>query len=85
MMIIKKLLSKYILNTELIFDVIKITKKRSYIHSKEVDNVVETAKRYLKDAKYYQEMQKFETGLTAVAYCEGLLDALRLLEIAEFQ
>jgi len=33
----------------------------------------------LEDAKYYEDKSKLETSLASVAYCEGLLDALRLL------
>jgi len=46
--------------------------------------VFDWAKRYLQDAKYYQEKGKLETSLTSVAYCEGLLDALRLLGAVDF-
>lgn len=38
----------------------------------------------LEDAKYYREKKKLETRLASVAYCEGLLDALRLLGFVEF-
>ncbi len=34
---------------------------------------------YLKDAKYYKDKKMFETSLTSIAYCEGLLDALKLM------
>ena len=40
---------------------------------------------YLEDAKYYKAQGKFETSLTSVAYCEGLLDALRLLGAVKFE
>jgi len=39
----------------------------------------------LKDAKYYKDEKKFETSLTSIAYCEGLLDALRLLGVVKFE
>jgi len=54
------------------------------IDQEKIREVVETAKRYLEDAKYYREKEKLETSLAAVVYCEGLLDALRFLGIAEF-
>ncbi|KPV63960.1 MAG: hypothetical protein AOA66_0541 [Candidatus Bathyarchaeota archaeon BA2] len=38
----------------------------------------------LEDAKYYQKGGKLEIGLASVAYCEGLLDALRLLGVVKF-
>ena len=34
---------------------------------------------YLEDAKYFRDQKKFETSLTSIAYCEGLLDALKLI------
>lgn len=34
---------------------------------------------YLADAKYFRSQKHFETSLTSVAYCEGLLDALVLI------
>ena len=54
------------------------------LNDEEAKTVFDWAKRYLEDAKYYQEKGKLETSLTAVAYCEGLLDALRLLGAVEF-
>ncbi len=40
---------------------------------------------YLEDAKYYKVQGRLETSLTSVAYCEGLLDALRLLGAVKFE
>jgi hypothetical protein len=34
---------------------------------------------YLEDAKYFRNQKKYETSLTSIAYCEGLLDALKLI------
>jgi len=34
---------------------------------------------YLADAKYFRAQRRFETSLTSIAYCEGLLDALKLI------
>ena len=83
-MTLKELVSKYIQNSERVFTEIKITQDSAQVDGEEVQSVVETAKRYLKDAKYYQKRNRLETSLASVAYCEGLLDALRLLGIAEF-
>lgn len=80
-----KLLSKYIRNTERVFAEIKLSHGVAHIDRKKASNIIDTAKRYLEDAKYYQQKKRFETGLASVAYSEGLLDALRLLEIAKFQ
>ena len=81
---LKELTSKYIQKTERVFEEIKINRDLISINEKEILDVVETAKRYLEDAKYYQGMEKLETSIVSVAYCEGLLDALRFLGIVEF-
>ena len=81
---LKELTSKYIQKTERVFEEIKINRGSISINEKEILDVVETAKRYLEDAKYYQGMEKLETSIVSVAYCEGLLDALRFLGIVEF-
>lgn len=43
---------------------------------KEVEKVVELAKSYLFDAKYYLDKGDLSTALACIAYAEGLLDAL---------
>ena len=75
---------KYIQNAERVFSEIRLAQEPRSISEKKVNNIIKTAKNYCKDAKYYQEKKELETSLTAIAYCEGLLDALRLLGIVEF-
>jgi FAD synthetase len=84
-MTVDELLSKYIHNTECVLAEMRLSHGITHIDRKKASNIVDTAKRYLEDAKYYQQKKRFETGLASVAYSEGLLDALRLLEIAKFQ
>ncbi len=50
-----------------------------------VASVLSYAKDYLEDAKYYKTQGNLETSLTSVAYCEGLLDALRLIGAVNFE
>lgn len=76
---IKELVSKYIQKTERVLAEIKITQGLLHVDDEKVKSVVEQAKSYLEDAKYYMEKKELETSLASVAYCEGLLDALRLL------
>ena len=80
----KELLSKYIRNSEHVFDEIKRLEDPKFPSKDQVTEVVDYAKRYLSDAKYYGEKQQYETGLVSVAYCEGILDALRLLGLVNF-
>ncbi len=83
-MTIEGLVSKYVRNTKRVFKEMRITQGSVLIDEEKIKTVIETAKRYLEDAKYYQDEKKFETGLASVAYSEGLLDALRLLGAVEF-
>lgn len=78
---IEELVEKYVGNAQQVF---KHIEQRSPCEG-EAEKVLDYAKRYLKDALYYSSQKRFETALTSVAYCEGLLDALKLLEIVEFQ
>jgi len=78
------LLFKYIQNSKKVFAEIKIRQDAETLSQEQVIGVVEYAKRYLSDAEYYGEKQQYETGLVSVAYCEGLLDALRLLKLVDF-
>lgn len=80
---LQELLEKYIGNTEVVLAEIEID-QFIQVDNEKVNLVVETAKRYFDDAKYYRDRKQFETGLASIAYSEGLLDALKLLEVAEF-
>jgi len=75
----RELVSRYVQKTERVLAEVKITQGSLYIDDEKVKSVVEQAKSYLEDAKYYMEKKELETSLASVAYCEGLLDALRLL------
>jgi len=46
--------------------------------------VIELVLSYSKDAKHYLETKKPVTSLACIAYAEGLLDALKFLELIEF-
>ncbi len=81
---IDDLITKYIRGAERVIQEIKEIPEDVQLDNKEAETVFDWAKRYLSDAKYYQEQGQLETSLTSVAYCEGLLDALRLLGAVEF-
>jgi len=83
-MTIEELVMKYIWGAERVVQEIGQLPDDVHLNEEEAKTVFEWAKRYLEDAKYYQEKGKLETSLTSVAYCEGLLDALRLLGAVEF-
>ncbi len=81
---IDELITKYIKGAERVVQEIGQIPADVHLNEDEAKTVFDWAKRYLEDAKYYQEKGKLETSLTSVAYCEGLLDALRLLGAVEF-
>ena len=83
-MTLEEMVSNYIRKTERVFGEIKRASSSVHPNEGNVESVIETAKHYLEDAKYYQRKSKLETSLASVAYCEGLLDALRLLGAVEF-
>lgn len=83
-MTMEELVSKYIQNTERVFAEVKLSRGAMSVDRKKVNGIVDMAKRYLEDAKYYRDRKQFETGLASIAYSEGLLDALRLLGVVEF-
>jgi len=78
------LLNRYIQNSEKVFAEIQLKQDVVVLDEDKIKEIIEHAKRYLSDAKYYEEKKQFETGLAAVAYCEGILDALRLLGMVDF-
>lgn len=80
------LVTKYLNNTRQVFQEIRTSKAEEVmLNKKKICEVIEYARNYFEDAKYNRDQKEFEVALTSVAYCEGLLDALRLLGVAEFQ
>jgi FAD synthetase len=79
------LASKYIKSAEEVLKKLERAKGTVTVDEKHVSNIISYARAYSEDAKYYKEQKKFETSLTSIAYCEGLLDALRLLGAVKFE
>ena len=84
-MSLELLASKYIVSTEKVLKEMQRTKSPISVAEECIDNIVGYVTAYLEDAKYYKAQKRFETSLTSVAYCEGLLDALRLLGAVKFE
>ncbi len=70
---------------EKVFSELKKTQTSVSLTEEMVAFVLSYANDYLEDAKYYKAQGNLETSLTSVAYCEGLLDALRLLGAVNFE
>lgn len=84
-MSLEVLAAKYISSAEKVFAKLKREKTPIAIDEATVTEVLRWATDYLEDAKYYKAQGKLETSLTSVAYCEGLLDALRLIGAVNFE
>jgi FAD synthetase len=84
-MSLETLTSKYISSAEKVLKELQQKKVPVNVTGEAVANVLCWASDYLKDAKYYKAQGELETSLTSVAYCEGLLDALRLLGAVKFE
>jgi len=82
----RELVAKYINNASQVFQEIKTSPAEEVrLNEEKISGVIECARNYFEDAKYHRDQKKFEIALISVAYCEGLLDALRLLGVAKFQ
>jgi hypothetical protein len=81
----EELATKYIAAMEKTVQTMQQTKGSITISEECTDEIVGYVKAYLQDAKYFKEQKKFETSLTSIAYCEGLLDALKLIGAVKVQ
>ncbi|HEX9261671.1 MAG TPA: DUF357 domain-containing protein [Candidatus Bathyarchaeia archaeon] len=78
-------MSKYIVSAEKVLIEMEQAKDSIMVGKADVDMTIEHIRAYLADAKYYKSQKNFETSLTSIAYCEGLLDALKLLGLVKFE
>ena len=84
-MSLEALTTKYISMAEKVFSELKRTQTPISLTVEMVASVLSYANDYLEDAKYSKAQGNLETSLTSVAYCEGLLDALRLIGAVNFE
>jgi FAD synthetase len=76
--------AKYLDATSRSMGLLKKRKSETPVPSSLLDYVLELVRGYMQDAKHYLGERKPVTALACVAYAEGLLDALKFLELAEF-
>ena len=84
-MSLEALTIKYISMAEKVFSELTRLQSPISIAKETVASVLSYANDYLEDAKYYKAQGNLETSLASVAYCEGLLDALRLIGAVNFE
>jgi FAD synthetase len=76
--------TKYLEATSLSFERLKMRRSESPLSSELLDRVLDLARSYEKDSKHYLSDNMPVTALACIAYAEGLLDALKFLQLAEF-
>jgi hypothetical protein len=82
---LEALTSKYIDSAEKVLSEMQEAEGPVIVDEAKITKIVEWVRAYLADAKYYKTQKRLETSLTSIAYCEGLLDALRLLGAVKFE
>jgi FAD synthetase len=63
---------------------LEVRKLPDGIAKTQLDYVLDLVRGYVKDARHYAEKRKPVTSLACIAYAEGLLDAIKFLELVEF-
>lgn len=84
-MSLEKLTSKYIDSASYVLETMEMVEEQTKEQRASIKKVVESARAYLEDARHFRDKGKLEVSLTSVAYCEGLLDALRMLGAVTFE
>jgi FAD synthetase len=82
---VRTLVGRYVSSIELALKDLKIRDSNSTLVEHNMELVIDAVKRYLSDAKYYQKIKKEAIALTSISYAEGLLDALRIMELVDFE
>ena len=82
---VRSLVRRYVSSVELVLRDLNIRDFDSTLIDKNMELVIDAAKRYLSDAKYYLKIKKEAIALTSISYAEGLLDALRIMELVDFK
>jgi len=82
---LEELTDKYISIAEQVLNILERNPMPINLTEEKLTTALRWAMDYLKDAKYYKSQGKLETSLTSIAYCEGILDALRLMGAVKFE
>jgi diphthine synthase len=81
---VERLIGKYGESCRRAVEKLEYAELPSEVSREAVKTLIEHAVRYLEDAGHYAEERR-ATALASVSYAEGILDALRLLGLVEFE
>jgi len=84
-MSLERLVSKYVSSSDHVLKNMETIEGLIKINREAIRKILEHVEAYLEDAKYYRDRKRFDVSLASVAYCEGLLDALKLLGAVKFE
>ncbi len=73
---------RYIATLEKAIANLNLPNEDKAVKATKIAEVSDTVHRYLQDARFYLSSGKATTSLASVAYAEGLLDALKFLELS---
>ncbi len=76
--------AKYLDATSASLKRLKAKRLPARVAQSQFDYVIEMVRGYVKDSRHYAERRKPVTSLACIAYAEGLLDALKFLELVDF-
>lgn len=76
--------SRYVEATSASLKRLKTKRLPAVVAQSQFGYVLELVRGYVKDARHYALKRKPVTSLTCIAYAEGLLDALKFLELVDF-
>ena len=82
---VSSLVERYVSSIEFALKDLKIRDSNSTFVEHQIELVIDASKRYLSDAKYYLGIKKEAIALTSISYAEGLLDALKIMELVDFE
>jgi FAD synthetase len=74
---------RYIAALEHTLQQFSILNETSTVQAARVMKVSDAIQRYLRDARFYLDGDRPTTSLASIAYAEGLLDALKFLDLAK--
>jgi len=74
---------KYIANLTTALDETTIDTENASVKTTDIARVADAIQRYLQDGRHYLDVGRATTALASVAYAEGLLDALKFLELTQ--
>ncbi len=81
---VDRLIEKYSVGCRRVLGELKPNPLPKTVNKAKVDEMLDHTNRYLNDAEYYRG-ENNPVALTSVAYAEGVLDALKLLGLVEFE